>query len=34
MSGFSSLPPALQATIMSAAVLGALIGILAYVTLL
>ena len=34
MSGFSSLPPALQATIMSAAVLAALIGILAYVTLL
>src|SRR4029079_5794294 len=34
MSGFSSLPPALQATIMSAAVLGALICILAYVTLL
>ena len=34
MSGFSALPPALQATIMSAAVLGALIGILAYVTLL
>jgi NADH-quinone oxidoreductase subunit H len=34
MSGFSALPPAVQATIMSAAVLGALIGILAYVTLL
>jgi NADH-quinone oxidoreductase subunit H len=34
MSGFSSLPPAVQATITSAAVLGALIGILAYVTLL
>jgi NADH-quinone oxidoreductase subunit H len=34
MSGLSSLPPALQATIVSAAVLGALIGIVAYVTLL
>src|SRR4029079_1963082 len=34
MSGFSSLAPALQATITSAVVLGALIGILAYVTLL
>jgi NADH-quinone oxidoreductase subunit H len=34
MSGFDSLPPPLQATIMSAAVLGALVGIVAYVTLL
>jgi len=34
MSGFSSLPPALQATIMSAAILGVLIGLVAYVTLL
>jgi NADH-quinone oxidoreductase subunit H len=34
MTSFYALPPALQATIMSAAVLGALVGILAYVTLL
>lgn len=31
---FASLPPALQSTIMGASVLGALVGILAYVTLL
>lgn len=34
MGGLSALPPALAATVMGGAVLGALVGILAYVTLL
>ena len=34
MSGYHSLPPVLQVTIMSAVIFGAIVGILAYVTLL
>ena len=34
MIGFADLPPVVRALIMSSAVLGALVGILAYVTLL